>query len=402
MNVTLNFNFNDLFLNCYCLPRVQQQLTLDILDNTTDYPYPVEINDTFFFIVNNKNICTHSSDLPPYNIKANKMTGCSIEEHLPHYIYNFYIDLLQSVYSTKTEIRYRIKLNNIVYEILCLPLLHLEDDFATIILHIPYACIQKTKSKIKQNNTLKYIVDLDGEILDILTPKPWNSFLRLNSRKDKFSVTNSIGKNLFTDVIQSEAVQSIYKQLFKMVVYGESAAMISFGWFCDSKDTERQMLMNIERFKADKILLTSTIMKETILYETQDFLEYPVSSNISTVKQTFLICSFCKRIYVSMHKDNFTNKELLNSTFIEPTGNSILLPGTSIPNIGKRGKLGYSMNQSDLLDLNKTVLKAWVIPRQWNILKKSLGDLSNIDISHDICNICNTEWNEFIKKIKLN
>jgi hypothetical protein len=400
MSFNINLNIQNLLLNCSCFRKtLDNEITMEILDEEQEHPFPLEINKAFYLMLDKTGICIHATESYMFRLKPKDIEGKHLEDIFPKYISDFYRDIHDKVLSSKLEIKYRVKINNTYHEIVALPLFsHIQDEIGVAIFKVPYSKVQKPKKKEETNNSVQYVIDKEGNLVNIITKPTWNKFLFKNTPDRTFSAENSPGKNLFRDVIHGESVRKVYRELFDIILYENiKQRSVTFGWFCDGSTIERQMTMNIEKIGGDKLRITSSLNKETVVYHKAEYLDFPVPEGFMD-KHAFAVCSFCKRIRVGLNNEDV--KKLADEEMVSKKETSINLPGTDIVNIGKKAKAGYSLStisQDSTETLNENLLKAWIIPRQWTSIKNRYGQSY---IRHDVCEICKEEWNDYFNRIR--
>jgi hypothetical protein len=241
---------------------------------------------------------------------------------------------------------------------------------------------------------LKFVVDRQGTIFDINTPVFWNHFLKSNTKSPTFLAKNCIGKNLFEDVLKGYAVQEIYKRLFNVVLDSPKDKTITFGWYCDSSNIERQMIMTITKHNNDKVLVSSRIYREQALVCVQDYLDAHFASTDNQIDdRIFSICSYCKRIRVSMLDSDLPH--IADGIIVEPTGEAVKLPGQIFSNFGARGKQGHTIDSQNTMVGNTT--HVWLPAVEWQKVKERYMISF---ILHDICTVCRAEWDNYLSTVE--
>lgn len=368
MNVNFNFNFENLIFNCSNFLLNNKKKYFDIKVDTPEKIYKLILNDMFFLIINlENNVCIKSSNIPLFNLTKKKIKNKTIKEIFSDEIGDFYQNFTDKIKSKKIPLNLTININNDNYELIGIPISSIEPSLI-IFMQIKYSRIEKL---IEYENSIDYTVNEQGIIVSVNNP----------------DISNHIGKNLYEQIITNSFVQDLYKKLHFIVLNKDINYSIKFGYLCDTESTEIQMLMIFKKINTKDVKISSISLEEIDKKHESDYLRYPIyNSRIHDKNNFFLICTFCSRIYMENYNDIIAH----NNLYIVPTGATSTIKDTYIDNFGFKGKQGISLS----LYNNNNI---WVTSKYWSIIKHEYSHIKSIEYS--ICDVCYTEWNNFLQKL---
>ena len=136
---TFNFHFN---FDFFKKKKKKNPISIKILkDNVETFNHELNLEEAFFFIIDDKLRFLHSNKLPPFAKKKSKNSITSIDDFFEENIANFYKSLIISR-GLRIEKKMIVKIENDTYLLVIEPLLQAPKSYASMLCHIKYEDIE--------------------------------------------------------------------------------------------------------------------------------------------------------------------------------------------------------------------------------------------------------------------